>query len=141
MVLQKDIVSYQIYHHFLELSVAVIIMVDDEFSKNGELVLYSQQLLNWFVSTAPVLYGQDFMSYNINNLTHIADDISNHSSSLQEISDFTFENYLRTLKKYIRKRQNPLSQIAKRIIEIENTSSYKNEKIMKTKIASNNKDS
>ena len=51
-----------------------------------------------FVSTASVLYGQDFMSYNIHNLTHIADDISNHSSSLQEISGFTFEITLELLK-------------------------------------------
>ncbi|XP_065641167.1 uncharacterized protein LOC136073496 [Hydra vulgaris] len=141
MVVLKNIVSRQMYHHFLSLSVAVTIMVDDMFFLDGELVSYAQQLLNWFVSAAPVLYGQDFMSYNVHHLTHIADDISNHSSSLQEMSAFPFENYLRTLKKYIRKPQNPLSQITKRIAEIENTNSYQNEKNIKTKFKSNNKDS
>ena len=31
MVVLKDIVSHQIYHHFLALSVAVTIMVNDKF--------------------------------------------------------------------------------------------------------------
>ena len=72
MVVLKDIVSHQIYHHFLALSVAVTIMVNDKFFKNGELVSYSQQLLSWFVSTAPALCGQDFMSYNVHNLSFLS---------------------------------------------------------------------
>lgn len=60
------------------------------------------------------------MSYNVHALIHIADDVEHYGSSLNGINAFQFENHLRGLKKGVRKAQNPISQVAKRIAGMEN---------------------
>ena len=40
--------------------------------------------------------------------------------SLPNFSAFPFENYMQTLKKLLRKSDNPLQQIVKRLAELEN---------------------
>lgn len=59
------------------------------------------------------------MSYNVHALIHIADDVEHYGSSLNGINAFQFENHLRGLKKGVRKAQNPISQVAKRIAGME----------------------
>ena len=56
------------------------------------------------------------------------------------MSAFPFENHLGMLKKYVRKAQNPLSQLAKRIDELENCSVQRNKKHIKTRISTKKKD-
>ena len=61
---------------------------------------------------------------------------------LDEISSFSFKNYLQVLKKFVRKSQNPLSQVAKRVAELEEhalSGSY--HKVIRTKYSVNKKDS
>ena len=59
--------------------------------------------------------------------------------SLQDISAFLFENYLGTLKTYVRKAQSPLSQSTKKVEELENYCGRKSKQKIKTKISIKNK--
>ena len=55
---------------------------------------------------------------NFHNLIHVADDVTHMRCSLTSISAFSFENFLMTLKKLVRTPNNPLSQVANRLREI-----------------------
>ena len=52
-------------------------------------------------------------------LMHIYEDCEYFNSSLNSLSAFPFENYLQTLKRYVKNRNNPIVQVAKRLSEIE----------------------
>ena len=65
------------------------------------------------------MYGDIFVSYNVHALIHIADDLEHYESSLNGIMAFQLENHLRGLKKSVKIAQNPISQVAKRIAEME----------------------
>lgn len=53
-------------------------------------------------------------------LCHLADDVKNFGTTLNEISGFSFENHLQKIKKSVRTAQNPIAQISKRLTELEN---------------------
>lgn len=57
--------------------------------------------------------------YNVHNLIHLCEDVRYFQCSLNDIAAFQFENHLQTLKKCVRKAQNPIAQITKRIAEVE----------------------
>ena len=63
------------------------------------------------------LYSDLFLSYNVHNLLHLADDCEIFDCSLNDVSAFEFENFLQLLKRKVRNASNPLAQIAKRIYE------------------------
>lgn len=62
--------------------------------------------------------------YNIHCLKHLPDDVRYFKCSLNEISCFPFENFMQQLKKYVRKGQNPLVQVAKRLGEFKEASEH-----------------
>ena len=80
-------------------------------------VSYARDLLCWFVKNSRCVYGNLFTVYNVHALTHIADDVVYHGSSLNHISAFKFENYMQTIKKMVKNSNNPIAQIVKRISE------------------------
>ena len=57
--------------------------------------------------------------YNVHSLVHICEDSLFYECSLDAISTFPFENHLQMFTKFILKPQNPLSQIVKRIEELD----------------------
>ena len=57
---------------------------------------------------------------NVHSLLHLADDVRNHNCSLNDISAFSYENYLQTLKGLIRDANNPIAQVLKRSAEQDN---------------------
>ncbi|XP_065643048.1 uncharacterized protein LOC105845058 isoform X3 [Hydra vulgaris] len=139
MIVLKNVVSQEIYTHFLSLSVAMSIMIDNDLLNDHKLLMYAKGLLEWFVYRSSFLYGQEFVTYNVHSLTHLYEDVVNHSCSLQDISAFPFENYLGILKSYVRKAQSPLSQLTKRIEEIEKCCVTRSKQQSKTKISIGNK--
>lgn len=62
------------------------------------------------------------MTHNVHNLLHVVDDVRNFGC-LDNYSSFPFENYLQTLKKFIRKPSTPLQQVVNRIFEQQNVNS------------------
>ena len=57
----------------------------------------------------------------MHNLLHLYDDVEN-LGSLEKFSAFPFENYTQSIKKKLRKKNQPLAQIVRRITEEENCS-------------------
>lgn len=60
------------------------------------------------------------MGKHFHALCHLADDVNNFGTTLNEISGFSFENHLQKIKKSVRTAQNPIAQISKRLTELEN---------------------
>ena len=98
---------------------ALSILLDSNDVTRNRNLSYARDVLRYFVRYAPDIYGETFCTYNVHSLLHIPDDVHHFSSSLNEISAFKYENYLFKLKKCVRKSQNPISQIAKRLTETE----------------------
>lgn len=110
----KDILSDECYQHFMTLNIAMRIFLSTDHSK---YVDYAAKLLDYFVKTFEKIYGSHFISHNVHNLLHVVDDYVKYGP-LDNCSCFPFENYMKVLKRMIRKHDKPLQQIIKRYDEI-----------------------
>ena len=110
------------------------------YYKNEELLEYSKELLSWFVKNAARFYGPYFTVYNVHNLIHLHDDVNYHKISLFDMSAFAFENYMQTLKRYIRKSTELVVQVVNKRCEIGKTNSAKIKKDSSTKLSVNERD-
>ena len=119
-IILKNILAKQYYEHFLSLSLAFRILLHSDDIKREHLKGYANDLLRYFVGKARELYGDTFTVYNVHSLIHICSDMEYFQCSLDEISAFPFENHLQVFKKIIRKSQNPLGQIIRRVAELDN---------------------
>lgn len=70
------------------------------------------------VQNGSILYGPTFISYNIQNLIHIADDCD-RLGALDSFSAYVFENHLGVIKRLLRKSEKPLQQVVKRLAELD----------------------
>ncbi|KAL2102313.1 hypothetical protein ACEWY4_001481 [Coilia grayii] len=113
-VLFKAVLNSAVYQHFLLLFVAIFILSNDKLV--AAHLDYANSALNVFVRHFRVMYGDMYVSYNVHNLVHLANDVKLHGN-LNTFSAFKFENFLKTLKKMVRKPQAPCSQVVKRILE------------------------
>jgi hypothetical protein len=113
-VVLKDISSDDLYNHFMLLFISMRILVSRQLSL--QYCEYAHELLVKFVNDAEVLYGNDILVYNVLCLLHVANDVKN-LGCLEDFSAFVFENKLGQLKKLVRKPQQPLHQIIRRLHE------------------------
>ena len=116
-VVLKKFLSEEMYVHFLSLSVAVSILLNQDKALRNKYVNFADKLLKFFANNSQFHYTETFCVYNIHNLTHLVDVIS-HDTSLNELSAFPFENFMQSLKKMVRSAHNPLAQVTKRLSEI-----------------------
>lgn len=116
-VIFKDNISTNCYKHFMALNIAMTILLSDNMEK--KYIEFTKDLLKYFVQNFENIYGRHFISHNVHGLLHITDDYMNFGS-LDNISAFPFENYMKSLKKLIRKPDKPLQQIIKRYYEQKN---------------------
>ena len=101
------------YDHFLLLHVAIFILSSHRLHKH--YCDYADNLLRIFVHNFPLIYG-DFVVYNVHNLIHLASDVRKFGP-LPQNSAFPFENFLYKLKRQIRKPNQPLQQVVRRLTE------------------------
>uniref|UniRef100_T1IKN9 DUF4806 domain-containing protein n=1 Tax=Strigamia maritima TaxID=126957 RepID=T1IKN9_STRMM len=71
----------------------------------------------YFVEGFKYLYGEQYMSYNIHGLLHLASD-AHHFGHLDLFSAFPFKNFMQIFKRLLRKGDKPLEQIIKRLAEL-----------------------
>ena len=90
----KDILPHPYYKHFLVLSVAMRIILDDDNTYRNKYLEYVKPLLVYFVKKSATLYRQSFVTYNLLSLIHLPDDLNHFQVNLDKISCFPFENYL-----------------------------------------------
>lgn len=117
-VVLNGVLQPQIYDNFMLLSVAVYILASPEFCMG--MNDFANTLLHSFVEHFGQLYGEEFLVYNIHGLVHLSEDVKIHGN-LDLISGFPFENFLGKLKKLVRGPCNPLTQVMRRLSEIENS--------------------
>lgn len=114
IVTLKSELGMELYSNFLNLSVAIFTLCSPKLVKY--YADYSESLLKYFVEQCMVLYGKEFIIYNVHSVIHIVDDAKAYGC-LDDISSFPFENYLGHLKSTVRKPQQILQQIFKRLCE------------------------
>ena len=136
----KGILPHPYYKHFLVLSVAMRIILDDGNAYHNKYLDYSKDLLVYFVKKSATLFGHSFVTYNIHSLIHLPDDVNHFQVNLDKILCFPFKKYLHRLKRYGKKAYNPLVQITKRVTEMENVGVEEYHKNVLTKISIQNSD-
>lgn len=120
----KDILREDIYFNFLTLHVAITILANPNVLRTPHYIIYyANELLKHFVNSYENIYGKKYVSFNIHNLLHLADDVK-HFGSLDTFSAFPFESYISSLKKLIRKGEKLLQQISRRLEEYNYITSY-----------------
>ena len=113
-IVLNGILRQEQFEHFLCLSVASCILVCPEYARShGD---YAKQLMEFFVEQGKILYGDEFLVYNVHSMVHLADE-AKEFGSLDACSSFLFENYMQKLKKLVRSGKNPIAQVAKRMSE------------------------
>ncbi len=78
----------------------------------------AQYHINQFVKGFQSLYGKEHSSYNVHGLIHLPKDVIHHGN-VDSFSAFRFEDYLGKLKRLLRDPNQPIQQVHRRIIELE----------------------
>lgn len=111
----KDILDEESYVHFLQLCLAVRIC-----SCRTYLARYKSTARIYFSQFCEIffkIYGSTAVVSNIHNVCHISDDVDQFGP-LPETSTYPFEDYLHTIKSRVQATNDPIEQIARRLIEI-----------------------
>lgn len=119
----KDIVSEQVYNHFMLLFCIVTIFTCQTYIEEGFLTL-AEELITAYLEEYIDIYQIDSINNNVHNLRHLAEDIKKFGS-LPKFSAYRFENKLGQIKHLLRSGNRPLSQVVKRLSEINNVKQNK----------------
>ena len=136
----KGIVPKELFQHFLKLNVAMTILLQESHDLRLMYLPYAKDLLQYFVHNCKNIYGNTFTVYNVHNLLHIADECENLNCSLNDISCFSYENFLQRIKKCVRNSINPAAQVAKRHFEYQKCFGQLPKKLLFTKVSTKAKD-
>ena len=119
VIILRNFVNDNVYVNFLTLHVATTILSNPVLCEKKDYVDYAEKLLIKFVNDFEILYGAEYVTHNVHNLLHLTNDARKYGI-LEEFSAFTFENFIACIKRMIRKGAQPLQQLLRRCIEIEN---------------------
>lgn len=108
------ILPSNLYAHFMLLFVGMRILSSKHFA--SLYCDYANDLLVKFVSDSEALYGKEALVYNVHSMIHLAADVK-VLGCIEDFSAFRFENKLGHLKKLVRKPQQPIQQICRRLDE------------------------
>lgn len=98
MVVLKNVVSPDVYHTSLSLTVALSILLNSNDQIRNAYLQYARELLLHFVKNSGTLFGRQFVVYNVHSLIHLPDDVKHYQCSLNDISAFPFETHLHKIK-------------------------------------------
>lgn len=126
----KNKINNNMYLHFLTLHCAIRILCCNHLLE--KYLNYAKDLLHYFVKNFSVIYGPEFITHNVHNLIHLADDCKIHGP-LDTFSAFKYENFLYKLKKSVKFSRFPLQQAVSKynsslLLEPENLLSWPNVK-------------
>lgn len=117
MVIFKDLLQEEVYTHFLKFCLAVRLCSCEAYVSKKNMKALARTLFNEFCESYIIIYGEDSVVSNIHHVSHIMDDVERFGS-LNTISTYPFENYLREIKSRVAASKQPIAQIAGRIAEI-----------------------
>ncbi|XP_052103046.1 uncharacterized protein LOC127736519 [Mytilus californianus] len=118
-IVLRKVLSKERYIHFLTLFIGISILLESDSHKRTSYINYESSLLSFFVNKSKVLFGEQFIVYNVHNLLHLADDVKHFDCSMNENSAFPYENHLQSIKRVVRNAKNPIAQVTKRLAEKE----------------------
>lgn len=130
IVVLKNHISNQEYELFLKLYCAVTICSTEAYT---HYLPVARNLFIDFIENHIDIYGEQSITMNIHNLSHVVDDIENFGP-LNILSAYEFENYLHDLKLNLKPGDKPLEQIARRILEGISSSKEKGISLSKPKV-------
>lgn len=116
VVVTKFFTSKEIIDHFLHFFCAIQICSRQNQSINNYKV--ARCLIKDFLEGVKILYGDHMFCSNLHSLIHLVDDVERFGP-LGKFDAYPFESKLFCIKNLIRSGNKPLSQVAKRIIEIQ----------------------
>ncbi|XP_065640085.1 uncharacterized protein LOC136071733 [Hydra vulgaris] len=137
IIVLKDIIDLRTYKHFLSLSISIRILCNSNAEFRNSNIENARRLIKYLVINSTEIFGQLFCVYNIHSLLHICDDVVFYNAPLDSLSAFPFENLLQQIKRLVRSKHNPISQICKRFNETNHVIKFEQKK---SKINTNLKD-
>ncbi|XP_032780332.1 uncharacterized protein LOC116918704 [Daphnia magna] len=114
-VVLQNILPEREFKNFLVFHVAVKLMSSKKYCYS--LNDYIKTLLLFFVVDCLAIYGDEFISYNVQNLLHLGEQILRFGP-LYKFSAYLFESYYQIFKKVLRKGNQVLQQVVNRIFEL-----------------------
>lgn len=108
-------INSKMYPNFLLLHAGIQILCRPSILSPSTIQFAHECLVN-FIQTAKDLYGEQMIVYNVHCLSHLSADVA-RMGSLDSYSCFPFENYMSTLKRFVRSPNNPLAQVVSRLQE------------------------
>lgn len=121
----KKYLHEEYLQHFCSLHVAIRILCHPQDCLYNNK--YANDLLMYFVQAMKQLYGKNTIVYNVHNVIHLCADVK-RLGCLDSFSAFPFENYMKHIKKMIRKTDNPLAQLYNRLAEVRSCIASRNSK-------------
>ncbi|CAH2207551.1 jg27715, partial [Pararge aegeria aegeria] len=129
IVILPDVLSHDAFSHFLAFFCGITICSSKNYS---HFLPLAKELLQYFVEHYKDFYGADYVTSNVHNVVHIADEVRRFGP-LHTFSAYPFENKLYLIKRMLRHGNKPLAQVAKRFSEdaesLETTRSRKNQQL------------
>lgn len=104
----KNVFFDDYYNHFLILHSVMRLLIAEETLP--EMYDFCQEALETYVTMCEVLYGEQFLSYNVHSLLRLEEDVR-QLGSLKTLSAWCFENNMLELRKFTRKPHFKLSPI------------------------------
>jgi hypothetical protein len=104
-----------IYKHFLNLSVAIHILLHPILA--SQHTSYAKDLLTYFVQQFAQIYGESEIVYNVHALIHLPEDV-NDFGCMDNFSAFPFESFLGALKKLVKKPSSMIHQVVKKVPQL-----------------------
>lgn len=112
-VILENLITPEMHQNFLYLHVAVKICMRADLIKYADI---AENLFKHFIDTFEEIYGSELISSNVHNLVHLVSSVKKFGP-LDEFATFPFENFLGRIKNLIKKQNQELQQVAKRLYE------------------------
>ena len=117
-VILQSIFLFAMWKHFLNLSIAIRMLYEEDRRLRNSNLSSERQLLEYFVLNAKEHHGETFCVDNIHRLLHNSDNMEYFQGSIDGFAVFQFDSFLGKLKRLLWGKDNPLSQVVKRCKEL-----------------------
>lgn len=115
IVVFKGAIPAVYYKNYLMLHVAISILCDKDLCIIENEA--AEHILKAFIENSVNIYGNVLATFNLHMLEHLAEIVKIQNSPLESFSTFQFENFLYSIRRTINKKQYPLQQVHRRIVE------------------------
>lgn len=113
LVILRDVLPSNAFLHFLMFYCGITICSSEAYHY---LIPVAEKLLRHYVEHFKDFYGAAYVTSNVHNLLHVTSEVKIYGA-LHTFNAYSFENKLHMIKQMLRVGKNPLSQVAKRLIE------------------------